>query len=268
MRRQAKIETQYRSQVGQAARRFRDHEDMNAGIVSRWLSCFADEDLELGVKILENIQYYPGRQIRQMANSLVSMVYRNLGNLAKGKIYFVPVGGLGGGSAVLARALHDNTAIPKGRIKHMIEIEPIPPDDIQAIVFVDDFSGTGDTLLKWWLTVEPLVLPKDVKVVVGLLVMNQRARSKIETFARALLSVTELTDEHNVLSQFSSAFQQAEKESLRSYCASTGCSHEYVEGYGGCGLLVAFKHLCPNNSLPILWAQTPRWQRLFRRRAL
>jgi hypothetical protein len=263
-----KIRQKYRNQIHKAALRFKDHEDMSAAHISRWLSRFADEDLELGAKVLERIQYYSGRDIREMVNSLVRMVHQSLHNLPRNKIYFVPVGRVGGGSTVLVRALADNPRISRSRIKHMVELEDIPPSDIDAIVFVDDFSGTGKTLVDWWETVEMMVLPKAATVVVGLLVMNHKARPKIENFAGVLVPVNELGEEYDVLSPYSNFFQQAEKDSLAAYCVKTGCSDQYLRGFGDCGLLVAFKHLCPNNSLPILWHESGGWNYLFRRRGI
>ncbi len=77
-----------------------------------------------------------------------------------------------------------------------------------------------------------------------------------------------MTENDNVISAMSAVFNEAEKEALLAYCRRTNASPEYLRGYGACGLLVAFKHGCPNNSLPILWHNSKVWHALFRRSAI
>ena len=63
-------------------------------------------------------------------------------------------------------------------------------------------------------------------------------------------------------------FSPEEKRSILTLCRDTRCSNDYIKGYGGCGLLVVFKHGCPNNSVPILWYDNqPHWERLFLRKS-
>ena len=50
--------------------------------------------------------------------------------------------------------------------------------EIEVAVFVEDFSGTGQTLETWWYTIEPAILPKVPVIVFGLLVLNFVSRPK------------------------------------------------------------------------------------------
>jgi hypothetical protein len=90
---------------------------------------------------------------------------------------------------------------------------------------------------------------------------------KIEQFAMTL-SVDELDGTANVLSAVCAAFDADEKAVVKQYCEKTGSAAQYVHGRGACGLLVAFKHGCPNNSLPILWWESKNWRSLFKRHAI
>jgi hypothetical protein len=149
----------------------------------------------------------------------------------------------------------------------MVDIANAEPGNIDAVVFLDDFSGTGDTLADWWLNVESIVLPLGVDVLVGTLAMTTRAEDRIREFAYPV--TTELLGpEADVLSAHNGSFDDEEKNQILSYCERTGCPPEYLRGYGGAGLLMSFKHGCPNNSLPILWCETDDWQNLFSRRAI
>ena len=137
-----------------------------------------------------------------------------------------------------------------------------------GLVFLDDFSGTGDHLVEWWQSVEPLVRPVGGAVVVALLVLGGPARPRLEQFAAHVLSVDELHEDDNVFSETRRDFDSVEKERLLVYCRSTGCAEHLIRGYGSSGLLLVFKHGCPNNSLPILWCGSEIWQALFKRRAI
>ena len=150
----------------------------------------------------------------------------------------------------------------------MAELEDFPADEIGAIVFLDDFSGTGETLTDWWTNVEMLVRPKQAPLVVALLVLSGSARESIEEFSNIVIAVEELTENDNVLSEGSNILSIQEKESVLGYCQRTGCEEAFCRGYGNSGLLMAFRHGCPDNSLPILWHDSDEWQSLFRRRAV
>lgn len=261
-----RIDAAYAEELDEAAHRFGDHEDMSRGHVLRWLSQFTDDHLEVGAAVLQRISYYNASQIRIMARQLVTVVHDQFNDIDRQAIVFVPVGDPGSSSGIIARAIRDMR--PRPRLMLMADIEDLPPGDIRVIVFVDDFSGTGNQLREWWTNVEMLIRPKEATIAVALLVMNTRARVRIEEFAEHALAVVELSDNSNVLHQNSQAFTAAEKTTLLHYCSQTHCAAQFMRGYGDCGLLIAFRHGCPNNSLPILWYNARPWRALFHRSAL
>ncbi len=253
-----------------AAERFADHERMSLGRVEQWAAQFEDCDRGLVGKILQTIKYFSTLAIRDMATRLVDLVLQELGDCRTDAIVLAPVGEPSGGSSVIARALRDLKRDTKApwRLVSKADLEQLDPAQVDAIVFFDDFSGTGDTLRKWWEGVEPLVLPKAAVIVVALLVIYHDAADEIDKFADAAICVEALDERQNALSPQSEHFTEQEQATLRSYCALTGVSERLSEGYGHCGLLVAFKHGCPNNSLPVLWCETQQWVNLFLRSAL
>jgi hypothetical protein len=241
---------------------------MSRSKVLQWIEQFDDADLECGVKVLANIKYYSAPQIRQMLRTLVRLAYQRLGGIPRNRIYFVPVGRAGGGANIVARALEDVPGVSRNQIKHMLELDKLQPDDVGGIVFLDDFSGTGNTLVTWWETVEMMIRPKNARFVVAVLVLNHSALDKIQKFTEHLVGADHLTENDNSLSTLSAMFTDPEKETLLAYCGKTKSSPEYLRGFGDCGLLVAFRHGCPNDSLPILWHRSGAWLSLFRRRAM
>jgi hypothetical protein len=202
-----------------------------------------------------------------MTRQLVRIVRDEFRGIDARRIVFIPVGKPGSSANVIARALGQLRDGPRINPVTMADLERLDPGRVSAIVFIDDFSGTGQQLSEWWANVEPLVRPKTARVVVGLLVLNGVARSRLEQFARTLC-VDELDATANVLGAACADFEAEEKDVLIQYCLKTGSSADYVHGRGACGLLLSFKHGCPNNSLPILWWEGKPWRPLFKRHAI
>lgn len=261
------IQTRHIRQITRAAQDFGDHEGMGTPKITRWLAQFDDPDIGLALKVLDESKYYSSENIRALVHNLVGITNHHFRQFPQDRILYVPIGFPYEGSAIIARALRDELE-GEERIIQMADLENLEKGTFDALVFLDDFSGTGRTLKTWWKNVEMIILPRNVPFVIALLVLNQRARNVVEQFA-GLLCVDELNEDYNVFSQ-NSAFTNNEKTKLVKYCRKTGCSSQYLMGFKGCGLLVAFKHQCPNNSLPILWHtnENPQWESLFKRYAI
>jgi hypothetical protein len=251
---------------------FRDHEGVNLNKMEKWSAQFGQQNQQLVLKILSNIGYYSGPTIRQMVEKLIELVCTHLQLSDRKKILFVPIGEPYEGSAVIARALRDSRGIQPKQIKHQRDLAVTPKErNIRAIVFLDVFSGTGNQICDWWTNMETLLLPlahKSIKLILGILAMNYKAKETLKSIPADKINVSYLDIRHNILSEKSKVFFDSEKKLIRKFCRETNCSREYLYGKGECGLLIAFKHGCPNNSLPILWYESDRWMKIFRRRAL
>ncbi len=183
------------------------------------------------------------------------------------RVVFVAVGDAGSGSNFVARILRELIRDTLHRLMSMLDLSRAEPGTIDAVIFVDDFSGTGETLETWWENVEALVRPIGAAVFVGLLVLNERARQRVEQLGD-VLAVEELDEAQNIFRPENQVFSNPEKARIEEHCRSTGCGAKYRRGFGGCGLLLAFRHGCPNNSLPVLWYSGNNWRPLFNRRAV
>jgi len=267
MSRTATIAADYADDIEDAADRFGDHEDMTPGRVVRWLAQFEDADLPLAAHVLRSVLYINATNIRAMTRQLFEMAIAEFALRGIARAAFVAVGSLGAGSGTVARVLRDAIQGTNHRLLSMLELSRAAPGEYDAIVFIDDFSGTGETLEDWWTDVESIVRPVSTQVFVGLLVLNEMARSRIEVFAD-ILAVEELDVTYNTLGAQGAAFTDDQKLRVREYCLRTGVALEYQTGYGDCALLIAFKHGCPDNSLPILWEKSDDWRALFNRRAI
>jgi len=261
------VHAEHGRHIEDAVDRFGDHEGMTQGHVLKWLLQFEDNDLPLAVKILETIMYLNAINIRAMTSALFDMVVARMAAEGLMRAAFVAVGSAASGSGNVARALRDALRGSNHVLISMLDFANADNGDFDAVVFVDDFSGTGETLSEWWENVESVVRPKNAQVFAGLLIVTAAARDQISDFAE-VLAVDELDVTRNALADESMTFSDEEKVRIRHYCDQTGVDAELRSGYGQCGLLLAFRHGSPDNSLPIIWANHDNWWPLFRRRAI
>lgn len=267
MKRAATIQADYEVDLEAAVKRFGDHEDMSVGHVLGWLTQFADPDVPLGIRILEKTTYFNSTNIRNMTEQLAEMTFNLVKKRKLRRVAYVPVGKLGSGAGTVARVFREYLAGTKHRFVDMLELSKSAPGDWDAVIFIEDFSGTGDSLVEWWASVESVVLPLNVEIYVGLLVISDAAYAPIQSFAQ-VLAVEVLDGAANVLSPASAKLTAAEKARVKHYCEKSGAPMTFRDGYGSCGLLLAFKHGCPDNSLPILWYPDKKWKPLFHRNAI
>lgn len=255
-----------------AATFFRDHEGISVDSIREWSEQFGKKNQKLVLKILNNITYYSATSIREMVDELVQLVCKKLKSSDRNKILFVPIGGPYQGSAIMARALQSCRGISRKQIKNQTELATIPKKiNISAIVFLDVFSGTGRQISEWWENMETLLLPwshRSVKLILGILTLNYKAAKTLKNIPADTIYVSFLDITYNVLSNKSKIFMPSEKKLLKKYCKQTKCSPEFLYGMEECGLLVVFKHSCPNNSLPIVWYNSDRWKNIFLRRGI
>jgi len=262
------VETTYDRDIEAFVQDCGDHEYIRRPRVLRWLKQFGDDEAPLAMKVLKNIRYFGASNLLVMSNKLVDMVANTYPHTKSSAVFYVPVGGPGTGSHIVARHLRINPNVPNANVVDLLALyRESKRRKVEVVVFLEDFSGTGNTIQEWWSVNAPIVLPIGCTVVLGVLVLNSAARALIDEDLTTL-TVQELTERDNVLSPESDAFGQSEKDRILDHCMKTSCSEPYLRGYGKCGLLVAFQHGCPNDSLPILWHESTTWEALFKRRSV
>jgi hypothetical protein len=143
-----------------------------------------------------------------------------------------------------------------------ILMEKLGEDD--TLVFIDDFVGTGDSVLKAW-EESFAELVTDVGKVFLIVVAAMDAGRKRVTDETELTCVAghELTKHDSFFDDQCNAFSKAEKNIILQYC-ERALKNE-PKGYKDCGLVVVFQHRSPNNSLPIFYVEHRRWTGLFPR---
>lgn len=269
MNRLSRIALEHGEDATAIAERFGDHEGMSDARVLTWLAQFEDSHIPLALRILQRMKYYNTLNLKTLSRQLVHALLEDLPAEEYPTIALVPVGAAGSGAAIVARWAREAVRGTRIRLVQMLDLARAKKGDFNAIAFLDDFSGTGDTITDWWQGVEPLVLPLDARVVVSLIVLNYRARASLESFATRVIHVEELDEAADIFDVACAEFDDTEKGLLLEYSKKTGCDKKYLRGYGDCGLTISFRHGCPNNSIPALWYSNQKgWKGLFVRRTV
>ncbi len=254
-----------------------------------WLSHFNGiEEQRLMFELLKHLKFYSDGFVRKKMLELHDIVRRGLGRyiergqLKRSDILVSYLDGAAKSGAHYARLYADEAKI---YVENMVEKSKLPQTlqqrlDVKALVFIDDFVGTGESLSEYLLEQADLlkseISKRKLRVVVAAIVAFKDGWQKVEqTVERLSLPIEthyfEMLDETaKCFSETSQVFSDPQqRESARKIALQWGKQLEksIPLGYGGLELLVAFERGCPNNSLPILWSESsnPKWVPLFRR---
>jgi hypothetical protein len=141
-------------------------------------------------------------------------------------------------------------------------------DQFNALVIVDDISGTGrtlsETLEAFFIKLESTFQNRTVPIFLVVMYATELAEQKItSTIAKykhidAQLHVCEiLTDENSAFPSKGPGFwkEQHLKDRAKALCIQLGTGlYKDPLGFGSQSLMIAFPDTCPNNALPILFA--------------
>ncbi len=140
-----------------------------------------------------------------------------------------------------------------------------------SVVFIDDFAGTGQQASLAWRGDRKTgimglaeLLPGDPKTYLILVAAGQRAVDRISQETSLKVVARHVLDPcDDIFSEDCQHFTLAEKNTLLGYCMRA--DRVRPRGFGDCGFVVVLAHRTPNNSIPVLHVNLPRWQGLFPR---
>jgi uncharacterized protein len=255
--------------------------------VRAWLEQFEDpKERRLMFQLLSGIDYYGAARIRQRLADGHQSVKRGLSYVVDDKrrkreevlVSYLDAPGKSGAS--YAKLYADENDI---YYKNVVEPAAIPTrlagdHDYQAVVFVDDFIGSGDTVAQGLQSVlAPLARELStlrggayVLAVAGFF----SGKARIEDAVKAAgLPVTirvmdPLGESARCFGSDSKVFpDEGEREMARSIAITYG--RRLVKaaplGYSGGEALVVFEQTIPNNSPAVLWEKSGTWMPLFPR---
>ena len=189
--------------------------------------------------------------------------------------------GPGKSGAEYAKKFADCNNILSKMVVEQKEVHTLLLDEdnkIDALIFIDDFIGTGKSLVSnfksFYKNNEVIFQDQNLLVHIATIAGFHDSKAYVESQLTELYSSvwvhTEdlLGEADKIFSDKSKRFNNyGEKENIRVMSSIYGgkLSSKYPNGYGDCQSLIVFPYTCPNNTLPIFWKETNNWIPLFKR---
>lgn len=233
--------------------------------IAEWLSQFEPDERPLVARLLDGFVYISFDEVRSLAVKLYDALADRLGE-SLDRAWFVPMGGMAKSGAFVAYVFRSLNRIPDERfLPYGLVRERAGLND--PVVLLDDLLASGHQAVHEWLSLcEGERLGTSSRLLLATLVACEAGRTFVEE-RTTLESVSPLvlTRSKEPLSLDSELFPDlAERDRVRSLLEKYGraLAPRGPLGYAGSGLLLAFEHTTPDNSLPIFWAATDGWKPL------
>jgi hypothetical protein len=237
--------------------------------LQQWLNYFGGHDENLASSVLDLVHLVSEHSIQQGYRRSLDRVSGWSPNKRdrRGRWFFAGYGSAGESGQAMLRIFREANNLTSERFQYLFvsarELPALQLTALDTVVFVDDFAGTGTQIVKSWPVTKEL-LGSEARTFLILCAITRSAQDRIlaKTGMRVISPIV-LQNQHNVFHNSFNSFNAAEKARLNEYCSRADSRNP--RGYGGCGLLLVLAHRTPNNSLPILHVNRPRWRGIFPR---
>lgn len=239
--------------------------------IREWIEQFDAADRDLAARVLDCVLYVSHEAIDDAFRSILSRLpgWHKAKSRRSGKWRFVAFSRAAGESGhTMLHKLRSATGLSSNRYdelfidKRDLLHEQLSSDD--TVVFLDDFAGTGQQVSTGWREVMTELLPGSPKAYLVLVAASSAAvrRIRTETPLKVAFRIS-LGQDDNFFSPQCTHFPDGEKDTVLDYCSRA--DRRNPRGFGNCGFLIVLAHKTPNNSIPILHTNHPRWVGLFPR---
>ena len=236
-----------------------------------WIRQFDDTHGDLAARVLDCIDFITHDQIAAAFKTILQGLegWNRIKQRREGKWRFVAYSASAGesGDSMLhkfriANNLASNTYNELFIHRSDLLREGLGTDD--NIVFVDDFVGSGDQACDSWGNQFGELVADVGRVYLVVVAARRQAVERIRAETELeLVPHIHLAEGDDVFASACKRFNNDEKAALLKYCKKV--DSRKPKGHGDCGLLLAFAHTCPNNTIPILHKSNRYWEPLFRR---
>lgn len=258
--------------------------------IRNWLSQFGENtDQRLMFKILLKTKFYTNDELRSKMAEAHGIVTRGLGRhkryrqIKRGDIivsYLDGPGKSGGGKFTKLYAdensIYYASVVEKSRLTETLQQNA----EIQALVFLDDYIGSGgsavNNLQELDKQIGDVLRQLEIRIyfiaITGFQESQELLESKVEDLNLPInIRICDPLDDSSKCFGARSAFFADETERLRAESIALEKGNLLVKsnplGFGECQSAIVFPDNCPNNNLPILWAEDKDlpWRPLFKR---
>lgn len=237
--------------------------------VQAWLDRFSAKDKDLAARILDCVEVISAEAIHDgYKRALESLPgWHPNKNDREGTWVFVGYGKAGQSGQAMVNVFREANGLTSDRFDYLfctaVELPNKKLKDEDTIVFIDDFAGTGEQVCRNWRTMDELAAANARRFLI-LTAATDAAVDRIQEETELTVRVRfQVNKNENVFSNSCPRFNTDERKSLLPYCRLADSKNP--KGWGDCGLLYVLHHKTPNNSIPILHTNHPRWRGLFPR---
>lgn len=256
-----------------------------------WLNQFgSNSNQRLMFKILQSINYYSSGRVREKLRQAHDIVRRGIAVYRSEKkkkldeflISYLDYPGKSGGGHYAKLYADENKIYYKNVIEKRLIGDVINTNtSAKALIFIDDFIGTGGTARKYFTEIESafgdVLRNSSINLYFLAICGFEQRKDELDDFLKSInLDVNThicdpFDDSAKCFHKHSPIFSsQSEKEEAKLLAYEYGAklvSKNYL-GYGDCQTAVIFETNCPNNNLPILWEYSDKlpWTPLFPRK--
>jgi hypothetical protein len=237
--------------------------------IGEWLLRFAEADRGVAAKVLDNVVIISEPDIHEGYRRSLALVpgWRRRSRDRQGRWFFVGFGTAGESGNAMVRPFREANGMASsnydGMFVTLAELVGLRLTAFDTVVFIDDFSGTGQQAVRRWPTYQELVA-SEASCYLILSAVTEEAKERINALDQlSVIADRVLGADCDVMTAGNPTLTEGEQVRLLPYCIRA--DRQNPRGYGNCGLLLVLSHRTPNNSLPILHANHPRWQGLFPR---
>ncbi len=243
--------------------------DITDQAVNDWLEQFEPDERPFICQLLKGFKYFGSAQVAESVKVLYQHVLNDSGKSQK-DIWFVPVGYVAKSGSIIAYYFRVQNNLDQSRFVSPTDLASLPLKQTSAVVFIDDFLGTGNQACQVWENIaRPVYEKTGADFYYATLVayteghVNLRKTTRFLPFAIDVLSETD--------SPFSEGNPVFDNENDREQCEKIVARYgntlypNHPLGYRRTQGMVGFFYSTPSNTLPIFWSSQHDWHPLLAR---
>jgi adenine/guanine phosphoribosyltransferase-like PRPP-binding protein len=234
-----------------------------------WASQFDKSELPIIEKLVANFTYVSLRKLQIYVQQLHNEIANSIKDIDN--VIFVPVGYVVKSGSVVAYFYKKENELRENMFIPYSDLTSQRIASAEAIVFIDDFVGTGNQAVQIWHDIKNKFVKQDTKAkfFYATLVSYEHGIDKIKNNTQfQTVSIYKLGAKNDPLSPRSTCFNDDEERAqARRILTKYGerLYEKYPLGYKNSSGLIGFFYSTPNNTLPIFWSAKNEWSPLISR---
>lgn len=230
----------------------------------KWCLQFDEDELSYILKLVSNFEYFGYNRLKAELIKLYDLISNEVDDI--NKVLFVPVGYAVKSGAVISYFFRKENQFPENQFIPYSEISKIETSKFEAIVFLDDYLGTGHQSINIWdnlKTIRGLNSNKEIKFIFATVVGFTKGIEKVnaETDFLVKTSFTVKIEDLPFHPDSSIFISDSERKKAKTIASKYGnlLYPKHPLGYYENSGLVGFFYSTPNNTLPIFWSTKKNW---------